>query len=506
ITEEATSPSGAAVSFTATAEDIVDGDVLVDCTPASESTFGLGTTTVACEATDAAGNTASGSFTVTVEDTTAPIIATHGDETAEATSANGALVSYTAPTATDLVDGEFAADCTPASGSQFALGTTTVTCTASDIAGNSAESTTFTVLVEDTTAPVIDSHANETAEATGPNGAIVTYIAPSATDAVDGTRTASCAPASGSTFALGTTTVACDISDTAGNAATQTTFTVTVTDTTAPEVVVPANQTVEATGPSGAGVTYTATATDLVDGSVAVSCLPASGSTFPLGGPYTVACSATDATGNTGSGSFIVTVVDTTAPVVAQPANITVDPTSVNGAVVTYTAPNATDAVSGTLTASCLPASGSTFAIGTTTVTCSATDGAGNTGTTSFTVTVRNLTLTGFYAPVDMSGIVNTVKAGSTVPLKFEVFAGSTELTDTAVVKSLRVGVYTGPTTATTDEIETTVTGGTSLRYDSTAGQFVYNWSTKGLTVGQTYQVTLTLTDGSTISALFKMK
>jgi hypothetical protein len=70
--------------------------------------------------------------------------------------------------------------------------------------------------------------------------------------------------------------------------------------------------------------------------------------------------------------------------------------------------------------------------------------------------------------------IFNTVKGGSTVPLKFEVFAAD-ELTDTAVVKSL---TYTGVScdaSAPTDEIETLATGGTSLRYDTTAGQFVYN-------------------------------
>ena len=43
----------------------------------------------------------------------------------------------------------------------------------------------------------------------------------------------------------------------------------------------------------------------------------------------------------------------------------------------------------------------------------------------------------GLYQPVDMNGVLNTVKSGSTVPLKFELFAGATELTNTADVKSL---------------------------------------------------------------------
>lgn len=66
ITAPATSPSGAAVTFSATAVDAVDGPVAVACTPASGSTFAVGATTVNCSASDAAGNVATGSFGVTV--------------------------------------------------------------------------------------------------------------------------------------------------------------------------------------------------------------------------------------------------------------------------------------------------------------------------------------------------------------------------------------------------------------------------------------------------------
>ena len=66
ITAEATGPDGADVTYTASASDLVDGAVGVTCDPDSGSTFGLGTTTVNCSATDAAGNKATGSFKVKV--------------------------------------------------------------------------------------------------------------------------------------------------------------------------------------------------------------------------------------------------------------------------------------------------------------------------------------------------------------------------------------------------------------------------------------------------------
>ncbi len=285
--------------------------------------------------TDNGGLKDSAECNIVVLDITPPVISGAADITAEASSASGVSVIFN-PTATDAVDGDVSVDCSPASGSIFALGTTTVNCSASDTAGNSA-SASFTVTVQDTTPPVIIGIPGDiTAEATGPDGAAVTYTNPTATDLVDGSVPVSCSPAYGSTFPLGTTTVTCTATDANSNTASSS-FNVTVKDTTPPTISgVPGDITAEATGPSGASVTYTnPTATDLVDGSVAVNCSPASGSTFPLG-TTTVTCSATDAAGNTGSASFTVTVQDTTPPdtsITSSPS----DPTNSTDANFTFT-------------------------------------------------------------------------------------------------------------------------------------------------------------------------
>src|SRR5213079_1089265 len=152
----------------------------------------------------------------------------------------------------------------------FALGDTAVKCAASDHAGNSVDGT-FTVRVQDTTAPVIGSLTGLVAEAAGPNGVAVSYEIPAAHDVVDPHPSIACSPGSGVTFHLGDNTVTCTATDGAGNQATST-FTVTVTDTTAPMLTVPKDLTVEATGPNGALATWEASAIDLVDGTVPVSC------------------------------------------------------------------------------------------------------------------------------------------------------------------------------------------------------------------------------------------
>jgi hypothetical protein len=166
ITNEATSPDGAVVTFDATAEDAKDGSVEVSCTPPSGSTFPIGTTSVSCSATDAAGNTSTETFSVTVEDNTAPSITAPPNITVEAAGPNGAAVQYgtaeaNSCSATDIADRTL--DITYSgglpSGSTFPIGTTQISCTATDSSGNSSTAT-FSVTVEDTTAPSVSCSAS----------------------------------------------------------------------------------------------------------------------------------------------------------------------------------------------------------------------------------------------------------------------------------------------------------------------------------------------------------
>jgi Tol biopolymer transport system component len=156
--------------------------------------------------------------------------------------------------------------------------------------------------------------------------------------------------------------------------------------------------------------------------------------------------------------------------------------------------------------ASCL-VTGYETEVGAHTLTAAATDQAGNAATTTRSYTVLAWRLSGFYQPVDMPGasaiVFNTVKNGSTVPLRFNVFAAN-ELTATAAVKSLTHGTMTCDGSAPTDEIETVASGGTSLRYDPTAGQFIYNWKTPAKP--GCFKVTMTTQDGSSLGAYFKLR
>jgi O-glycosyl hydrolase len=242
---------------------------------------------------------------VMAADTTAPVIGDVNDVTVEATSLAGAVVSFSLPTATDDVDAAPAVSAIPASGSVFALGSTTVTVTAMDASGNSSTKT-FTVTVVDTTRPGIGELPDLTAEATSPNGAIVTF-APVVTDNADPAPVLSVTPASGSTFPLGPTPVMVKARDKWNNESTKT-FTVTVVDTTRPVIGDLPNLTVEATSPVGAVVIFAPVVTDNADPAPVVNASPASGSTFALGS-VTVTVTATDASGNSSTKTFDVLVV-----------------------------------------------------------------------------------------------------------------------------------------------------------------------------------------------------
>ncbi len=504
ITVEATGASGAIATYVATATDNVDGSLTPDCSPVSGSVFPLGTTTVNCTATDKAGNTGHASFTVKVQDTTPPTVTPPANVTAEATGPTGAAVSYGSATAADLVDGPVSAACLPASGSTFPLGTTSVTCSATDAAGNTGHAS-FTVKVQDTTPPTVTPPANVTAEATGPTGAAVSYGSATAADLVDGPVSAACLPASGSTFPLGTTSVTCSATDAAGNTG-HASFTVKVQDTTPPTVTPPANVTAEATGPTGAAVSYgSATATDLVDGLLPATCLPASGSTFPLG-TTSVTCAATDKAGNAGHASFTVKVQDTTPPALTVPGGITNLGSGSTGAIVNFSA-SAADLVDGPVGVTCTPSSGSLFPYGQTNVTCQATDKAGNQAAKGFTVKVQYqsggicLGSAGHQVlqPINVDGS-SVFKQGSTTPVKFRVCdANGISIGTPGVVASFNFVNYIGGTVSTVNEPIASTTPDSSFRWDPTAQQWIFNVSTKPWSPNATYYFQIVLNDGTSI-------
>lgn len=365
----------------------------------SGTIFPFGNTTVNFTATDSAGNIKSGTLTVIIIDADAPVITPVANiVTSIEPGGCTAKVEYSA-TVTDC--NLKSVVYSPASGSVFPIGTTTVTITATDNADRQSTST-FTVTVNDTEAPVLhvsNIQANVTADSCT---AIVTFTA-TADDCTTATLIYSLSPtftpaiSSGATFPIGITTVYVKATDVAGNSSTSS-FVVTVVDDQAPVLSVSNIQVNVTPNTCGANVTFSATATDCSSVTMVYSLSPTftpaivSGANFPLG-TTVVYVKATDLAGNSSTGSFNVTVVDNQAPVITV-NNIQVNVTpNTCGANVTFSA-NATDCTEVTKVYSLSPTftptitSGANFPVGTTIVFVKATDVAGNSATSSFTVKV----------------------------------------------------------------------------------------------------------------------
>jgi hypothetical protein len=229
-------------------------------------------------------------------------------------------------------------------------------------------------------------------EATGPTTA-VTITPPVVTDNIDVGLVATAAPAS--PYPVGNTVITWTATDAAGNIGTA-----TLVDTTPPVVTPPANATIaaasSATPVANAAVAAwlaTAAAADVVGVAAFVNDAPA---TLPLG-PTLVTFTATDAAGNSGTATATITMADQTAPVITPPANITVmaapGATTVpasNAAIAAFLAGvTATDNVDGVLAAAAITNNGpASYPVGTTTVTFTATDAAGNPSTAQANVVV----------------------------------------------------------------------------------------------------------------------
>ena len=177
------------------------------------STFPLGTTTITYIAYDQSMNTDTCSFTITVLDSVAPIIANVPSPITVSNDAGqcGAVVSWTLPTATDNCQLDSLVS-SHSAGTLFTVGTTTVTYIAYDASMNT-DTISFTVTVNDTEKPTIACIADTTI-----CDAVFTYATPTTADncgVASVVRTAGLA--SGSTFPAGSTLITYLVRDIHGN-------------------------------------------------------------------------------------------------------------------------------------------------------------------------------------------------------------------------------------------------------------------------------------------------
>jgi len=291
-------------------------------------------------------------------------------------------------------------------------------------------------------------------------------------------------------------------------------FTVTVLDNTKP-VVICQDITVHLNGSGTCSITAAQ-----VDGGCTDNCTP-SGSLFLVIdksnftcanlGLNTVKLTATDANANSNSGNAVVTVVDDVPPHITCPPDMNVSDGGAAQAPVTYPAPTTSDNCTVT-NVSCVPASGSNFPVGTTTVNITAKDEAGNTASCFFTVTRSAACLynfNGFLPPIggaDATGgtcgnSLRTFKLGSTIPVKFILTCGGTPVA--TGIHTLSAAKCSGSLDTTDPVITVTATDGATTGNqfritDGSTGEWHFNLDTKvGFTQG-TWKLTATLSDGST--------
>ena len=365
---------------------------------------------------EAFGTSIDGNYLLTVRDATPPAISCPANVSVSndpGTCSN--FYNYATPVGTDncptantiLLSGLGA-------GNLFPVGANVEVYQVTDQSGNTT-TCSFTVTVNDVELPTISCPGNlVSSNDPGVCGATITFTAPSGSDNCPGvvtTLTTGQGPAT--VFPIGITTVTYQATDAGTNSATCS-FSVTVSDNEEPVFGgCPANISVSNdAGICGAVVNFVAPlATDNCPGitqSLANGLAP--GSTFPVGVTNQLYI-AFDVAGLNDSCVFTVTVTDNEAPQITCPSNISVanDPGQC-GAVVNYTAPNATDncAAGGALLSGL--GSGGSFSTGISIETWVAFDSAGLGDTCAFMITVTDLEAPVISCPLD---IVSPVDSGS---------------------------------------------------------------------------------------------
>ena len=338
------------------------------------------------------------SKSINVIDTQAPVITACASDMMTVEADNGVCeasqVDLGVPAVSDNCTAPEDLNITNDAPAVFALGETTVTWTVTDAAGNSTTCEQI-VNVIDTQAPIITACASDMMNVEADNGVCeasqVDLGVPAVSDNCTAPEDLNISNDAPPVFALGETTVTWTITDAAGNSTTCEQI-INVIDTQAPvfETVADINQNNDA-GICGAIVIYdTPVATDNCSiENITLTSGIAPGEEFPIG-TTTITYTATDGSGNTSTVSFDVTITDNEAPAIECPEDIeVVVENGVTSTIVTYNAITTTDNCEGTtveMTAGI--ASGEEFPVGSTTVTYTVTDAAGNSTECSFVVTV----------------------------------------------------------------------------------------------------------------------
>jgi gliding motility-associated-like protein/uncharacterized repeat protein (TIGR01451 family) len=392
--------------------------------------FNLGVTTVTWVASDAAGNTETCQFTVTVQDTQLPIMLSCGavgNQTVvtdlgecdftqtgtgwDATANDNCSIASIIYTLTGATTGTG----TSLNNVSFNLGTTLVTWTATDGSGNTS-SCSYTVLVRDTQLPAITScGATGNQNVTTDNGACTYTQTGTAWDAtatdnctvtsltysLSGATTGTGESLAGVSFNQGITTVTWTAIDTANNQG-QCQFTVTVVDDEFPAIANCPSPIVQNNDNGDCGAIVNWTVPSFTDNCGAVMTGSHTPNTFFPVGNTTVTYTVVDNAGNTSTCSFSINVVDAEQPVISCPDTIA----SCNPNVA-FDLPTVSDncGVDTIIQTAGLP-SGSNFPVGLTVNVFQVTDIHGNTATCSFTVriypipvsstSVENVTCFGF--------------------------------------------------------------------------------------------------------------